>query len=506
MSRRLQLFSTLILIIPLLLSACTSDGPYNAAQTSFLSSNTYPVDPLFREFYEHLGGEEVLGAAITTLFYENGVKLQYLETTLMVFDPTANPTERYYLGPLGEALGYHQDAPGDVFPKPNDTLIDGYVIHQPFVDVYLRLGGAQFVGRPLTGPIMNQDRNRIEQHFENIGFYQALGDESGPVYLLNYGVASCDFTCRDKNNLQDAAPEMDKLQKPFNNAMQQLGPAFTGAIIEGPYYNDDGLVEVVYENIVLYMEYDHTFARPIVTQLGYQIQPLTTRFDNPYIVFIPIEDSLGHNVPLFFYDYLTQHGGMDIAGIPISEFTEIKANVFQQCFTNLCLEYHGDAAEGNQIIVTPLGWRYKTDIQPSIAVQIEAPAPQNPAPIQESAVDTVEVEVEPQQAAPIAMNIQFQAWEEESLISSQEFQVIAVTAFNNNQPLAGATFILTVYLPDGSERTYRFMPTDLNGHAEVTLQPILAKNGSLVEYQVCMETPTNNVPCASENFLIWGNP
>ena len=38
---------------------------------------TKSVDPIFREFYDSLGGEQILGPAISIMYEEKGKKLQF---------------------------------------------------------------------------------------------------------------------------------------------------------------------------------------------------------------------------------------------------------------------------------------------------------------------------------------------------------------------------------------------------------------------------------------------
>ena len=42
---------------------------------------------------------------------------------------------------------------------------------------------------------MNYAQQRIEQYFENVGFYRNFSDPAGSVHLLAYGAASCAERC-----------------------------------------------------------------------------------------------------------------------------------------------------------------------------------------------------------------------------------------------------------------------------------------------------------------------
>lgn len=108
----------LFIVAAMLFSAC---GQQDAAPLDSTSS-IKPVDKLFREFYNRQGGEELLGNAIYEMQIIDGLKIQYLESSLMVFDPLASADQRFYFKPLGTALGYHEEAPGRIYPQANDTL------------------------------------------------------------------------------------------------------------------------------------------------------------------------------------------------------------------------------------------------------------------------------------------------------------------------------------------------------------------------------------------------
>ena len=62
------------------------------------------VDPTFREFYELLGGEQILGPAISIMYEERGKKLQFTTGALMMYDPQAPESEHFKLAPLGNAM------------------------------------------------------------------------------------------------------------------------------------------------------------------------------------------------------------------------------------------------------------------------------------------------------------------------------------------------------------------------------------------------------------------
>lgn len=142
----------------------------------------YAIDPVFREFYNYLGGKDVLGDAISEAYESGGKQSQYTLTGLMIFDPQAPPKQRFQLASLGRQLGIGGPTSPDVG------------VAEPFRPLYTKLSST-FVGQPLTGLVYNSDQNRYEQYFENVGFYQGA-ESTGDVRLLPYGIWLCDAECR----------------------------------------------------------------------------------------------------------------------------------------------------------------------------------------------------------------------------------------------------------------------------------------------------------------------
>ncbi len=155
-------------------------------------SSFYSVDPVFREFYNVLGGQPVLGNAISRVGEKDGITYQYTMAGKMTFDPQRPAAQRFELAPLGIELGI-----GD----PGATKVE---VDISFQALYDQLKGNAFVGKPLTNLIFNEEKDRSEQYFENLGFYQGP-DTDGDVYLLPYGAWACGEECRSSLPL-NAAP------------------------------------------------------------------------------------------------------------------------------------------------------------------------------------------------------------------------------------------------------------------------------------------------------------
>jgi hypothetical protein len=416
----------------------------------------------------------VLGPAITPLFLENNLRLQFVESALLVHDPGSSPS--HFLHPLGIGLGY-SDPPREDPNQPGVVFNGGHAIYEQFVGRYEQLGGAFYVGRPLTEVRVNVEKNRLEQHFANLGLYVSLDDPGETVRLLAYGVFSCDHQCRYRPQQSAVIARNAALPEPFGGAAERIGNSFLGEPLTDPYYAPDGNLEIIFENMVLYSLAEdpaQVRARPIVPQVGFEPQPLVERMNDPLVYFYSADGQYGHNVPVIFNDYLRQHGGLEIAGDPISEVFPLEEGVFRQCFTNLCLDYYVNAEPGLKLRPAPLGFLYNN-------------------------ADFFEP------AAPTAASLSLLTWDEKALVTSQESQTIHASVFENDAPVAGQTPTLTLILPDGKNLVYVFPPTSQAGQTQMSIPPLQAANGTLIFYEVCLDTPDGARRCEKENYLIWGN-
>ncbi len=553
----------LLFVILLILCSCKSGGPIGNTdlaqpEESSLSFN-YPIDPIFQEFYEFLGGESVLGPAIAPLQESGNLKTQYVEAGLMVYDPMAVEGERYQLAPLGLSFGVTEPPVPDP-GQPNLRYINGHIIDPDFLSFYEKLGGARFVGRPLTEARHNPEKGRIEQYFENLGFYRLEQDVTNKVFLMAYGVFACGARCRYHAIEASIPSQKPLLPEPFASTVARLGLSFVGRTLSEPYINSDGNVEVIFENIVLVYPSLHndlekqttippawlpitleensitrgegasiTFslwfpqvvmsnsertqnygeslqtrvvlplvinevrfteagqpiqqqqvsALPLVELLGVVFQPPVPPSGDPLMIFHPTDGHLGHNVPLIFQAYLEQHGGISISGPPTSEVFTISEGKFRQCFKNICLDYDLNAPEDERLHPVPLGKIYKERFY---------------RPTSEFDFGNLKV------------YFRIHTWEGKSFVASNEIQEIHVGIFEGETPLKNREPILILTLPDGSQQTRTFPPTDESGHSYLTIPGIAAPNGTLIAYKVCINDISSEEQCVGDNYLIWNYP
>jgi hypothetical protein len=197
------------------------------------------------------------------------------------------------------------------------------------------------------------------------------------------------------------------------------------------------------------------------------------------MVFYPIKPGLGHNVPKVLEQYITEHGGLELSGMPTTEVFQV-GDIYRQCFTNYCLDYDPGASEALRIRPAPLGETYLKLHNPS-----------------QEAEQSLEVT-----PAVYRLNV----WEERGFIAPEQEQKIhlEVTEAGSQTPIPDIEATLTLYYPEGSEKVYHFQPTDPSGQSSVSIPAINAINGTLIPYQVCLGGSSNPSICVKDTYVIWG--
>ena len=542
----------IIIILSLLIGACGNtaedDGTSIPVSRNVVVNDTFPLNPLFSDFYEYLGGMEILGPAITPLQDSGNVKIQYLSSALMVYDSQDVEREGYRLASLGLFLGV-AEPPVQNF-DPSDVVVNGHIINPKFLSKYEELGGELIVGRPLTEARYNLDYDRYEQYFENLGFFIRTDDLDEQIHLMAYGAFVCDHQCRFQAHQWSIPSLKPPLQEPFASTVANLGSSVVGKPLTDPDLSADGKLEVIFENLVLIIEpvdqesvrkalrpngwvpsepaagmnksgedvilnlrlwvpqvlssipgisaseerqqsfsmslpivvhqvSDNTpkvTVRPIVEMVGIKRRPLVRDNRDPLMVFYPIEDDLGHNVPIFFNSYIERLGGFNLSGDPISEVYAIEGGKYRQCFENLCLDFDPNALEEGQLSIAPLGISYKIQYY-----------------------DQREGVKQPQ----VFEDIGIQVWESQSFVSSKDKQEIHIVIKMDGLPLQTREPILIISLPDNSQIQYYFPPTDEDGWSYLVMPPISAPTGTLIPYKVCLPDIERDNVCVSDNYLIW---
>ena len=471
-----KLVRALILILVVgTISACA-----NVEQNS---AGYYLVDPRFSDLYQRLQGDEVLGPPISNKKYQAGTNLekQYFEGVVMVYDPDQSP--HYYLAPVGIEAGF-SDLPNPEPENPNARYLNGYIIPLEFSQFYDSLGGERWVGLPLTRARFNPEKGRVEQYFENMGFFRFEGDPPGVVHLMPYGLWKCAGECSQYPGVQNAgisASAVEEVQSPFGEAIARFGTSFTGQAVSSAYRAEDGTIEQIFQNVVLYQDNSSPLGvglRPISRLLSKSDGSYQARGDSSEYYFWEAEDGLGYYVPGYFLDFINQYFGFEVSGAPISKLVEIRDGVFEQCFENYCLLQDAAADPGQAVRILPQGQKYKDNFQRDVKTSREEPQ--------------------------VVRNIQLDIWEQLPQISSQEKQQIGACIHDGAAPLVNIPAEITLNFNGAGQYTYQFGPTDSGGCAFLELDPILAANGTTVDYEVCFVGLENDF-CQRDSYLIWGN-
>jgi hypothetical protein len=472
---------TFILAIFLGLAASGCDSMDRAQQPT---EPTVLVDSTFKEFYQTLGGEPILGRPLTGLIDQNDKKCQYTEVALMCFD-RAEPdvSHRFTLAPLGDQLDV-QETPHQP-PGPqwgSRDLGNGFVLYDEFANLYDRIYGALYTGRPLTQVRVNQALQRYEQFFENVGFYRKFGDPPGQAHLITYGAYLCGPDCSRNLNEYWQIIQSSTISQPFGVSVERLGWTDLGSPLTQPIETKDGMLEQVYDNVVLTAPVDdlsQVHFKPIVTELGVaKVEDPVAKNPHEQLVFYETANGLGHNVPIFFDHFIAMHGGMDLSGKPITEFVHhADGDFYRQCFENYCLDYLQNASQ--KVQMAPLGLKYASENEPGEILR-RAFSP-----------DTVVLKVD----------------KSEPQLGPGEQQQLTLHVFqrDSNRPMYLVEGQVTLSLPDHTSKTYYFKPTDRTGSSTLTL-PVLKglPNMSGIEYQVCLNLPGNSKICQTDLFINQG--
>jgi hypothetical protein len=493
--KMLVLFTSFLLT--LLLSACDfqlenaiGNHPLLVPTATSIAPQTYPVDKIFKEFYQTLGGQAVLGPAISLVEDRDGLKCQFTEATQMCFNSAITGPDRFRLYQLGHQLKLHQDAPIDAgLIREGARVVNGIEIYEKFVAQYDRLYGARYVGRPLTRLRFNYELHRVEQFFENVGFYQDFSYPNAEVKLISYGAYMCGAQCSYKLPEYWGIVKSNLIEQPFSQSIGRLGgPAIFGEPLLQPSSSPDGYVEQVYTNGIFYgLLNDPSIVqmRPLPLQLKVGAGPLVPRKVHEKLVFYEIQPGLGHNVPIHFDEFIALHGGKDLSGEPISEVYQVEnQNLYQQCFENYCLVFDPVASESLKIRLLPLGKQYLSTFPPD----------ENQKPENIFTPDRIAL---------------FSGVDRPNLDPNQEQHIRIVVQQNGKliedvKALDRVEGTLLLTFPDGTTARYFFPPTDGEGRSAVVIppQPNL-KHGDRLVYTACLNLPSELPICDMQSYLIW---
>ncbi len=431
----------------------------------------------------------MFGPAISQSFvYENN-ECQYTVNALLCLDPSGSGTERYRLYPLGLALGMREE-PNPANPATSSMVVNGFSIYDEFIPFYEDLSGATYAGNPITQARMNYAQQRIEQYFENVGFYRNFSDPAGSVHLLAYGAASCAERCAYQPAVDAVIHTSTTLEvdRVFSAGLEKIGDAtIFGAPLTQAYLAADGMQEQVYQNAVIFAAPGSGTVqlRPAAILLEMPATPPGAKVysNQDGMVFYTVEGVLGYHVPILFDDFINAHGGMRISGKPIAEVSESMPGVYRQCFANYCLEYIPANPPGQQIQLAALGSLYLDKMRATNALQdyfVISPG-------------------------TVAMYVS----EEIKQLSAGQTQRISIVLLRQSdaQPIPGLESVLQISLPDGSVYENTLPATSADGTSSILIPALTGiPNGSILPYQVCLSGSISEPVCAGGSYIFWTKP
>ncbi len=472
----------MLFVLALVLTAC-------GAPNSAASGKTFEISPEFMDFYANLGGENVLGPAISKMTEVNSYQCQYTVNALLCINPNLTGYERFTLYPLGNQLNLREAA----LPTDADAtlVVNGYSVYGEFIPLYTQFS-TTYAGNPISQVHINYAQERVEQFFENVGFYRKFSEPQGSVKLLAYGAASCSKGCRYHPASDAQLPEKETTltnRDLLEDLANVKDTKIFGKPLSEPYIAADGNLEQVYASIVLFRDYQNGLVRlrPLPVLLG-----MLTGEPGPQLygkengmVFYAVRDGLGFHVPLAFDQFLTDHGGTSVSGDPISDVIQYEPGVYRQCFTNYCLDYTPEARKSKQVVLAELGNQY---LQSNAAQTLITPVPE---------------------AAPLPSNYVLQVSEFYNPLPLNAVQQINLVVLNaaDMLPLEGLTPEVVVTLPDGTS-VKASMPATLADGSSTVMLPVIKRidNGTILTYQVCVANPAGGQQCQEGSYLVWTTP
>jgi hypothetical protein len=503
-------FAQLIILVTISLLLAGCNMPVPSAGNSSSEIPAYAVTPVLREFYTNLGSERYLGPPISAGFEYQGATCQYTANALMCMNPSeTDPVKRFYLESLGNNLNV-AEAPDNTADPVSPFTVNNYHVYEAFKVVFDQMNGSMYCGLPISNVKFNAQKNRMEQYFENVGFY-IQNTPDALVELLPYGYYSC-ATCQgplqQRPTLAVPQTTFDQDQV-FRNGVNRLGgTAVFGNPISGTITRPDGTIEQVYETIAVYATPDQPEIirfRPLPVILGMKTHPpvYPDSENKANMYFYPIQGKVeGYYVPVAFDKFIQLHGGRQVSGDPISttfKVPEQDNEIFgRQCFVNYCLDYLRNLPEDQAVRITPLGMRYLEQSQSSAPPAGQPQVQETAQPAGQPVTQAIVPNTSPA--------LQLLVSEMLPKPASNEYQTLSIAVFQagSSQPIAGVQVIATITAPTGNQQTYTSAPTNDAGSTIVSFPPPPgAKHGDVITYQVCITQNAGQPVCQFESYLIW---
>ena len=129
---------------------------------------------------------------------------------------------------------------------------------------------------------------------------------------MPYGLWKCAGECSQYPGVQNAGisrSPAEEIQSPFGEAIARFGTAFTGHAVSSAYRSEDGNIEQIFQNIVLYQDATSPLGvglRPISALLSRGDGSFQIRDDESQSYFWEVVDGQGYYIPAYFLDFINQ--------------------------------------------------------------------------------------------------------------------------------------------------------------------------------------------------------
>ena len=189
----------------------------------------------------------------------------------------------------------------------------------------------------------------------------------------------------------------------------------------------------------------------------------------------------GHSVCYIFLDYYLNHGGPQLFGYPVSDFT-VENGRLVQYFQGFRLDWYPENPPGSQVQVAPLG-RAHFEMMGYDRGLLRPRAPSNAA-----AYEVLQLRPQASVAKPVA--------------GPSDIQTVYVVVRDQNLiPVPAAAITLVVHFP-GETRTFTMPPTDIWGVSELSFEFSDQPVGAQIELEFFASAGTV-LTTTRDSFRIW---
>lgn len=510
---------------PVGIDAGFSDLPNNDPENPAVRYiNGYIIPPEFSRFYDEMGGERWVGLPLTRarLNPEKKTIEQYFET-MGFFRFEDDPPGTVYLMPYGlwKCAGECAKYPG--VENAGISRSTGEEIQSPFGEAISRFG-VQFTGDALSTAFRAGDGN-IEQIFHNVVLYE---DSTNPLGVSLRPVSALLDLNRDPYQVhQKDSTEYFREIEPGSGFYipvyfmdfidRYFGFEISGEPVSRHEEIREGVRQQCFENYCLLHD---ALAEP-----GQQVRvkPLGQKYKDSFYQTTKkpaIETQRQRDIQLDIWEQSPQISSQENQQIGACIHESGSPLEYAQAVLTVTTENQG-------VITYPFS---PTDSGGCSFLELDPIQAQNGTTIDyqvcfqgidgqeyckkdsyliwgntDKALTAVPAEEEP--AAPTEV-VEFvvDTWELFPQISSSEHQEVGACVHKNNTPQENMDSQLILESPKAGVITYQSSPTDGGGCSFFKLNPVDAKNGETIPYQVCFMNKYGEQYCKRDSFLIWGNP